>query len=765
ASFYKEHNKDDHSVDIDQKFKYDYDVHGHPYPVPVPAHPWKRDPSRSHPPATVIDGPGGINSGNAAANPTKNELGLAYSETNIDDHSVDIDQKTNVDVDNHWDYPVPVPAYPHHPHWPHHLKARQFGNTVIDGPGGVDRGSDAAIPTKNGFAFGYSETNIDDHSVDIDTKTDVDIDTDFHAVPYPVHYHPHPHHFHGRGLGDTVIDGPGGVDSGNGFSAPTDNEFASFYDETNLDDHSFTGKAAADVDIDNHYPYPYPYPVPAHIHHWKARAHSFVPPWKDVTLIDGPGGIDTGNDADLSTTNTFLSDYDEFNQDDHSFTGKSAADVDVDTHVPYPVPVPAPGHPHHWKARGHHEPPVTVIGGPSGIDTGNSADLSSVNTAISDYDEFNRDDHSFDAKAKADYDLHYRRSVHARQFGTDVIDGPGGIDSGNGFSAPTSNHAVAGYSEYNEDDHSVDIDSKTDVDVDGHFHPVPLPHPVPAPHPVPVPHHHEHPGPGPFHESPAAPAPAPVEAPTGEVHVPQEALKPNPAPEPVVQHNPQGEETHQAPPSGEVHAPVPEYNPQPPSPQTESFEPAVHSEPAPPLNVPNTPNTPSDNTESDFSQPIVHSTPEAPAPSVPSVNENSYQPAPPAAHNFESQAAPSTSLVHAAQTQPDPVFHGMAIPSSSVAHVALASTVTVPQASSFAKIPVYVPQSSAVVPAAHGPASSTVVVHPTGVAASTPSSASSSAAIASRADTVFTGGVAHLTPHAGVFSVVCGVVGLLAFVL
>ncbi|PLB54781.1 hypothetical protein P170DRAFT_24711 [Aspergillus steynii IBT 23096] len=872
ASFYKEHNQDDHSVDIDNKQHYDYDVHGHPYPVPV----WKRDPKFWNPPATVIDGPGGVDSGNgfsaptensytsvydefnkddhswdldnkldydyhdhpypvpvpayhhwkarglgdtvidgpggvdtgsSASVPTKNEFGVAYSETNIDDHSVDIDHKTDVDVDTHYPYPVPYPVPV--PGYPHHWKARGLGDTVIDGPGGIDTGNDASIPTENEFASGHSETNVDDHSVDIDHKTDVDVDTHLpypvpYPVPHPFHYHPDPYHLHVRGFGDTGIDGPGGVDSGNGFSAPTKNSYASVYDEFNKDDHSFTGKAAADIDIDEHHPYPVPVPV----HHWKARGHP-TRPWNDVTLIDGPGGIDTGNDADLSTTNTFLSDYDEFNQDDHSFTGKAAADVDIDHDYPYPFPVPA----HFWKARSVHEPPVTVIGGPSGIDTGNSADLSSANTAITDYDEFNGDDHSVDAKAKADWNVHYRRSIFDGP--TDVIDGPGGVDTGNGFSAPKSNHVATGYSEYNQNDHHVDIDTSTDVDVDAHAHPFPVPHPVGVPHPAPVPPRPVYPGPGPFHEPEAvpepapehapehAPAPAPAPAPAGEGHVPQEAPHANPAPgpEPVVQHNPQGEETHQAPPSSEVHAPVPENKPQTPSPQTETSEPIVHSEPAPAppaaavpntpnshsqsdvsppaapnsnsqpapappaAAVPNTPNTPNSNWQPAPAPPAVHSAgapPAASPPSAPSVNQGNYQPAPPAA---QSQAIPD-SVEHAAQTSAVPIFHGMATPSSSAAHAALTSTVTVPQASSFAKIPVFVPQSSAATPpASHAPASSTVIVHPTGAAASTPSSASSNAAIASRADAVFTGGVGQLTPHAGVFSVVCGVIGLLAFVL
>ncbi|KAI9035885.1 uncharacterized protein KD926_002817, partial [Aspergillus affinis] len=232
-------NKDDHHVDINTKTKVDVDYDAYPDPYWHHWHPdgrphWRRGHGGD---TTVIGGPNGIDTGNDAALPTKNEAVSSVKETNLDDHSDHLKASANVDVNSHWH------------HWKRQPSRWNPPATVIDGPGGIDTGNSASLPTTNKFASFYKEHNKDDHSVDIDQKFKYDYDVHGHPYPVPVPAHPwkrDPSHHHPPA---TVIDGPGGIDTGNSASLPTTNEFASFYKEHNKDDHS--------VDIDQKFKYDY----------------------------------------------------------------------------------------------------------------------------------------------------------------------------------------------------------------------------------------------------------------------------------------------------------------------------------------------------------------------------------------------------------------------------------------------------------------------------------------------------------------------------
>jgi hypothetical protein len=102
-------------------------------------------------------------------------------------------------------------------------EARGEEPTVIGGPGGVDIGNIADIPTWNSFFSSVDESYKDDHSVDVDKTTIVEP------------------HKRAQRLGDdddTLIDGPDGIDIGNVYTAATLNSINTQTHENVNDDHS-----------------------------------------------------------------------------------------------------------------------------------------------------------------------------------------------------------------------------------------------------------------------------------------------------------------------------------------------------------------------------------------------------------------------------------------------------------------------------------------------------------------------------------------------
>ncbi|THC94104.1 hypothetical protein EYZ11_006433 [Aspergillus tanneri] len=782
SSLYNEDNKDDHSVDIDDKFDLDHnvdvDVYGRPpHHHPRPAHHhWKPRADGGHghhhdySDATIIGGPKGADSGNSASVPSTNQFASLYDEDNKDDHSVDIDDKFdldhNVDVDvygrppHHHPRPAQDHPRPPHHHWTpradathghghdHHHGDHGHGGhggnghvdhdygdaTLIGGTKGVDSGNSASVPSTNQFASLYDEKNKDDHSVDIDDQFDLthNVDVDVHARPphhhpRPAHHHPRPPHHHWTPRADgghghhhdysdaTLIGGPSGVDIGNSAAVPSTNEFASIYDEQNKDDHSTHMKEDVDVDVDVH---------KGSKGHMKTRRHGHdsvvggrshaARDDHDVTMVDGPSGVDIGNaiggdtendtglghaghghdtviggasgvdigsSVEIPKTNTFASAYTEKNVDDHSKHIDDSKNIDDTYHKSYYKKTRGLEH-------GDDHGDATVIGGASGVDIGNVADVSSTNSFASRHDENNKDDHSFTGKGQEHYSIEARGG---RGSDTVVGGGPSGADSGNGASAPFSSGFGTAYSEQNEDDHSISETSKADTVVGAY-------------------------------------------APTGHHHAPQEVYES----QPMGNHNP-------AP------APVHQNN---------------VAESSSPMGMP----------------PIHGSTSEAgshsPGINIPAAHGNeagTHKPSgnKPAAHGGELKPSPAVAHAPESQVISSPVAHGTGMEAApSTIHMAVTSTITVPRASSFAKIPVHVPASSAAYASgaahsANAAVSSSVYVHgypSSAVHSAIDSNMPSPSTAPSAVDGLFKGGVARVSPNAGVLSI-CGVLALLAYVL
>ncbi|PWY87787.1 hypothetical protein BO70DRAFT_378336 [Aspergillus heteromorphus CBS 117.55] len=877
SSSVNEDYKDDHSLDVN-KDKTVVD------PVHPWHHPWARGHGEDHFEGDVIGGPDGIDTGNSAIIPTTNSFSSSVKEDYKDNHGVDVNKDKTV---------VPGHLGP----W-HHIRGEPLHGKVIGGPSGIDTGNTADIPFTNTFSSSVAESAQDDHSIDDDFKGTL----------------VRPHHFARRG----GISGPSGIDTGNTADIPFTNTFTSTVDEAYKDDHSL------DADVKDTVVRP-----PAH-HHWKAReapGHH-----EDHEVIGGPSGIDTGNTVDIPFTNTFSSSVDEAYKDDHSF------DADVKDTLVHPG--------HHWKAREepkHHEG-VEVIGGPSGVDTGNTAAIPFTNTFSSSVDEAYKDDHSLDAdvkdtlvhpghhwKARKEPEHHEDHEVIGGPSGIDtgntvdipftstfssdytgsytddhshtynghvighrraddsLISGPSGVDTGNSAFIPFTNTFSQDTTESSTDDHSVtgNFDENVGghhphIDSRPHYTPRHRPRPGPAPPvheaaepPVPAPETHaptppshqthapsptplEGPPAKPTHQAPAPPAPtheAPVPpAPTHEAPAPPTHEAPAPAPTheapvpPAPTHEAPAPPTHEAPAPAPTHeAPVPpaptHEAPAPPAPeeasnqdkvqepaQTSSCSPTVHevvrtlthtlpveptesSEARPemvdtpahstPAHVTeaatvssNTPekghqkptqtaahSAPTHSTPVEGVDPVAHTTPvhsaptehpqsavqSSPAHSAPSHVSEPSNPSSPFSSNLEQiHHVPGSEASSAAQP-PQAVTSAASAPAPTepVFMDSIASTITVQEASTLHMIPVYVPVPSATSQsdAAHSRILDMPSARPSGVDAFQTSMQYSAPSSTPAHGIMFTGAAAPMAPANGLFPIIAGVVALLAMIL
>ncbi|PYI27324.1 hypothetical protein BP00DRAFT_327861, partial [Aspergillus indologenus CBS 114.80] len=392
------YHEDDHSVELEKEVVEVVPPHGRP----------KHHHARGqHEDVDVIGGPGGVDTGNSFALPITSKFSSTVNDAYVDDHSRDIDVDTTI---------VKPKSHP-----PNHFKARGGHEDVdlIGGAEGIDTGNSFDMPITSKFSSVVNDAYIDDHSRDIDRDT---------TIVNPKHHGPA--HFKARGYHEDVdlIGGPEGVDVGNTFDLPITSKFSSTLNDAYVDDHS------RDIDVDKTIVKP---------HHHKARGGH-----EHVDVIGGPGGVDTGNTVSIPITSKFSSEVNDYYQDDHS------RDIDVDKTVVKP---------HHHKARGGHEH-VDVIGGPGGVDTGNTFDLPITSKFSSVVNDAYVDDHSFDL----DKDTTIVRPHHRREH-VDVIGGPGGVDTGNTFDLPITSKFSSEVNDYYQDDHSRDIDVDKTV-VKPHHH-------------------------------------------------------------------------------------------------------------------------------------------------------------------------------------------------------------------------------------------------------------------------------------------------------
>ncbi|KAL5001773.1 hypothetical protein BDV10DRAFT_191806 [Aspergillus recurvatus] len=373
----------------------------------------------------VIGGPGGVDVGNHASIPTENTATTTVNEDFKDDHSFELEHEVKV-------YP---PGHGHH-------------KRVARGSSGDDIGNAFGAATVNSFSSEVNEAYKDDHSVDIDKTTIVK-----------------PHH-HRRGdifpevpAKPTVVGEPSGDDIGNVADIPTLNEFTSSVTTAYFDDHS--------VDVDKN----------TIIKPHSRRQH--------VSVIDAPGGDDVGNAAFLADVNKLSSSFTGKYKDDHSVDIDKTTIIEPDSHHGKKHPGPGFHHPPKHEARSDRAP---VIGGPSGDDIGNVADIPTVNSFTGIFNGKYQDDHSVDVDKTFIVKPHKARAVrpgHDDDNDDDdeeeeeitVFGGPRGDDVGNGFAAVSVNTVNTETNESVNDDHSVKVHETEVIHPGGdHIHPI-KPHP------------------------------------------------------------------------------------------------------------------------------------------------------------------------------------------------------------------------------------------------------------------------------------------------
>ncbi|KAL6234534.1 hypothetical protein BDW75DRAFT_162747 [Aspergillus navahoensis] len=230
--------------------------------------------------------------------------------------------------------------------------------------------------------------------------------------------------------------GPGSADVGNHASVPTENTATTTVNEDFQDDHSFELEHEVNV-----------YPT-GHGHHKRVAGGP------GASLIGGPSGDDIGSAFGAATVNSFSSEVNEAYKDDHSI------DIEKTTIVK----------PHHYR-RGDNFPEVpvkpTLIGGPTGDDIGNVADIPTLNEFTSSVNEAYKDDHSVNVdKTTIVKPHHYRRDGNFREEydKPSGISGPSGDDIGNAAVIPTLNEFTSAVKASYIDDHSVDVDKTTIIE-------------------------------------------------------------------------------------------------------------------------------------------------------------------------------------------------------------------------------------------------------------------------------------------------------------
>ncbi|RHZ50827.1 hypothetical protein CDV55_101337 [Aspergillus turcosus] len=384
-----------YSSEVKDAYKDDHSFHLKNNVVAPPMHGFRK---RGHSdaghdgPATVIGGPSGDDDGNEAAIEFDSDYSSIVEDWYKDDHSMDIK--------NHIIHPPPVPGFRKRGH----RDAEPDGpTTVIGGPSGDDGGNSASIEFDSSYASSVKDWYKEDHS--FDEKN--------HIVTPPLM-----HGFRKRGdRGATVIGGPSGDDGGNSAEVEFDSSYASSVKDWYKDDHSFDEK--------NHIVSPPP------MHGFRKRGD------RGATVIGGPSGDDGGNSAEVEFDSSYASSVKDWSKDDHS--------VDIDNHIIHPPPMPG-----FRKRQGN-----TVIGGPSGDDGGNSAEVEFDSSYASSVEDWYKDDHSVDIKNKI---IHPppMPGFRKRQ-GNTVIGGPSGDDGGNSAEVDFESDYTSSVEDWYKDDHSVDM--------------------------------------------------------------------------------------------------------------------------------------------------------------------------------------------------------------------------------------------------------------------------------------------------------------------
>ncbi|KAB8279305.1 hypothetical protein BDV30DRAFT_74098 [Aspergillus minisclerotigenes] len=751
-------NKDDHSVD----------VHSQTNVLKAPPHPPHggehgpthggqdgHDEGARHQPRAGPAGSDGVDVGSASEFDYASEATHKVNSASVDDHHVDINEKHTITV-----LPPPPKHHPHggkhEGHGEEHEGGHEQGEEArphekrwnpLDEEGAVDTGNSASYDFENEFHSKTNNANLDDHSLKVDDNTNI-------VTPPP---HPDGHGGHGpehdggheseheRRDEPEPHRGPKYIDTGNDVDFTFKNEFESEVNNYNEDNHGVDIKKNTNVQPAPHHGGP---------PHGRERRQE-------------RGDVDIGNAAGFGAKNEFSSKVNSFNADDHS------VHVDKNTHVKV-LPPPHPPHrgPHGDEGHeGHHKrayrPDADGAAGPGRVDTGNTANSQASNSVNTETNSANVDNHSTTVHSNVD------ETVGAPPQPEHHEDGHGGTGEHH-EEEPTKP------AEHHEDGHEETGEHHEEEPTKPAEH-----HEQEPAQPV---EHHE--------EQPAEPSPTcstltrevvhtivrTVQAHSEPTHAPQQQEQvntPAPQPEQPKDHEESGHDSQ----SHEVESPKPtgadSSHHEDPS-REDSHGPSstpVHGQPEP-TGVDGSHNQEEPSSHEDSHGPSstpVHGQPEPTGvdgthnQEEPSSHEDSHGPASTPVHGQPQHAGDdgshfdvpsSTTLAHIAMT-PAPTH------APSHQHAVLTSTQTISR-SSLHMVPIYVPQaSSSGAHAAETPAATPSAHVPVGVDAEYSSHVASGPATPSPSshNVMFTGAAASLSPSAGVISLACGVIGLLAFVL
>ncbi|EAW25153.1 putative GPI anchored protein [Aspergillus fischeri NRRL 181] len=240
----------------------------------------------------------------------------------------------------------------------------------------------------------------------------------------------------------TLIGGPSGDDGGNSAAIGFNSSYSSGVKDNYQDDHS--------VDVNNTVVAAAP-PRPPVLGYHKRDDPA-------VTFLKGPSGNDGGNSAEIEFDSSYASDVEDWYKDDHS--------LDKENHIITPPPI------HGFRRR--DDPSVTLVGGPSGNDGGNSVEVEFDSSYASAVKDSYKDDHSVDID---NHIVHPPPAPGFRKRGggeTTFFGGPSGDDGGNSASFEFDSSYASSVKDAYKDDHSVDVKNTI-------IHPPPVFHPPSVP--------------------------------------------------------------------------------------------------------------------------------------------------------------------------------------------------------------------------------------------------------------------------------------------
>ena len=250
----------------------------------------------------------------------------------------------------------------------------------------------------------------------------------------------------------TSVDGPTGDDQGQNLDIPISGHYSTEFTGWHHDDHH--------VDVNNNNPYPYP--------PWFGR-RALIPSASPSSVplpsstpssgagsspesVSGPTGDDGGQSLTIPISGSYSSEFNNWRSDDHS------TDVNNNGYwrralLPNPSASQSSAQPSGTPASSPDS-----VDGPTGDDGGQSLTIPISGYYSSEFNWWNKDDHSTDVNNNG-YPYPYAKRSPQPSGSPESVDGPTGDDGGQNLGIPISADYSNEVNWYNHDDHSVDVNN------------------------------------------------------------------------------------------------------------------------------------------------------------------------------------------------------------------------------------------------------------------------------------------------------------------